>query len=121
MKVVRDLTINEVLYPCAGYVILKLIDKDPLPEILPGQFVEVRIDHTPSVFLRRPISVNFVDKSSNELWLNVHGIGDGTKYLEQLKKGDLVNCVFPLGKGFSMPENQNSKCLLVGGGVGTAP
>lgn len=103
------------------YVLLKLTDETPLPEILPGQFVEVRVDGSTSTFLRRPISVNFVDYENNLLWLLVATIGDGTRQLGCLKQGDVVNCVVPLGNGFTMPASGDAKVLLVGGGVGVAP
>lgn len=103
------------------YVLLKLTDETPLPEILPGQFVEVRVDGSTSTFLRRPISVNFVDYENNLLWLLVATIGDGTRQLGCLKQGDVVNCVVPLGNGFTIPASGDAKVLLVGGGVGVAP
>ena len=109
------------------HVLLKLTNDDALPEMCPGQFVEVRIDHSPSTFLRRPISINFVDLKRNELWLLVAAIGEGTRQLYQLKRGDTVNCLLPLGNGFTMPsahdhvESPVRKVLLVGGGVGVAP
>lgn len=87
--------------------------------MLPGQFVEVRVDNSPSTFLRRPISINYVDYDHNELWLLVAGIGDGTRHLCQLCAGDIVNCLLPLGNGFS--QVLHKKVLLVGGGVGVAP
>ena len=102
------------------YVLLRLTDENPLPEMLPGQFVEVRVDGSPNTFLRRPISVNFVDSGKNELWLLVATIGDGTRRLGQLQAGDKLNCVLPLGNGFTIPTEQK-KVLLVGGGVGVAP
>ena len=43
--------------------ILLVLHSDELPEIQPGQFVNVRVDHSPSTFLRRPISVHDVDES----------------------------------------------------------
>ena len=75
----------------------------------------------PHHFLRRPISINFVDYDTNELWLLVHAIGDGTRSMAASKVGDIINCVYPLGNGFTMPETDGRKVLLVGGGVGTAP
>ena len=83
--------------------------------------MEVRVDGSPSTFLRRPISINFVDRDSNELWLLVAAIGDGTRRLATLQKGDTLNCVLPLGNGFTMPSQPSQKVLLVGGGVGVAP
>ena len=89
--------------------------------MLPGQFVEVRVDGSETTFLRRPISINYVDKEQNELWLMVAMIGDGTRRLGELKAGDTVNCVLPLGNGFTMPQSREERVLLVGGGVGVAP
>ena len=93
----------------------------PLPEMCPGQFVEVKVEHEPNTMLRRPISINFVDRDRNELWLLVAMIGNGTRQLGNLQAGDYLNCVLPLGNGFSMPAEAGQKFLLVGGGVGVAP
>ena len=103
------------------HILIKLTDEKPLPEILPGQFVEVRVDHSPTTMLRRPISVNFVDYESNQLWLLVAMVGDGTRQLGTLKAGEHLNCVLPLGNGFTMPKSSSDRVLLVGGGVGVAP
>ena len=120
-KYLRDLTVAEKVKLNSRHVLLKLTQEDPLPDILPGQFVEVRVDDSPSTFLRRPISVNFVDRDANQLWLLIQIIGAGTKRLGALNEGDKVNVLFPLGNGFTMPENKQNKVLLVGGGVGVAP
>lgn len=37
-------------------------DNDTLPDMFPGQFVQVLVSNSGNVFLRRPISINFVDK-----------------------------------------------------------
>jgi dihydroorotate dehydrogenase electron transfer subunit len=103
-------------------VLLKLTHRERLPEMLPGQFVEVRVDGSPSTFLRRPISINFVDKEKNELWLLVATVGDGTRRLGELQPGDTLNCVLPLGNPFTLHASPVSfHPLLVGGGVGVAP
>ena len=119
-KYVLDLTVSSVEALSPKHVLIKLTDSKPLPEMTPGQFVEVRVDGAPSTFLRRPISINFVDRDSNELWLLVAAIGDGTRRLATLQKGDTLNCVLPLGNGFTMPSQPSQKVLLVGGGVGVA-
>ena len=114
-------TANVSLQP--NYTLLKLTSEETLPEMLPGQFVEVRVDGSPTTFLRRPISINFVDKAANELWLLIQLIGDGTKKMAQCVVGDLVNVMLPLGNSFTIPttDAEQTKLLLVGGGVGTAP
>lgn len=120
-KYILDLTVNSVEALSDKHVLIKLTDDKPLPEMLPGQFVEVRVDNTPSTFLRRPISINNVDYDHNELWLLVAAVGDGTRQLQKLQKGDRLNCMMPLGNSFTMPTDSSEKVLLVGGGVGVAP
>lgn len=121
-KYVKDLRVVAVEYPREGYVLLKLEPIDgEMPAMLPGQFVEVQVANSATTFLRRPISINFVDEETNQLWLLVHAIGDGTRALYESKVGDVINCVLPLGNGFSIPQQPGKKILLVGGGVGTAP
>lgn len=120
-KFILDLTVNSVEALSDKHVLIKLTDDKPLPEMLPGQFVEVRVDNSPSTFLRRPISINNVDYDRNELWLLVAAVGDGTRQLQKLQKGDHLNCMLPLGNSFTMPTDSTQKVLLVGGGVGVAP
>lgn len=120
-KFILDLTVTENLRLHINYVLLKLTSQSPLPEMLPGQFAEIRVDGSPSTFLRRPISINYVDRSRNEVWFLIQLIGDGTRRLAEATKGDIINIVLPLGNGFTMPQIPSDKLLLVGGGVGTAP
>lgn len=120
-KYILDLKVNSVEALSDKHVLIKLTHSEPLPEMLPGQFVEVRVDDSPSTFLRRPISINNVDYERNELWLLVAAVGDGTRRLQQLRSGDTLNCVLPLGNSFTLPEKPGAKMLLVGGGVGVAP
>ena len=120
-KYVSDLRVVSMEHITDKYVLIKLTQDERLPEVLPGQFVEVRVDGSPSTFLRRPISVNFVDYDANQLWLLVAAVGDGTRRLARLQTGDVLNCMFPLGNSFTMPAGKDEKVLLVGGGVGVAP
>lgn len=119
MKYILDLTVRSVERVHERYVLIRLTDDKPLPEMRPGQFVEVRVDDSPTTFLRRPISINFVDREQNELWLLVAAVGDGTRRLAALKEGTKLNCVLPLGNGWSQASDLHP--LLVGGGVGVAP
>ena len=122
-KYLLDLTVRAVERISEKHVLIRLTDEKPLPDMLPGQFVEVRVDGSATTFLRRPISINFVDHEQNELWLMVAMVGDGTRRLGELKAGDKLNCVLPLGNGFSWQSGKTAlnKALLVGGGVGVAP
>jgi dihydroorotate dehydrogenase electron transfer subunit len=117
-KVKETLTFNQ------NYCLLKLtLEDEPLPEFLPGQFVQIKINDSGKVFLRRPISVHYVDKKNHELWLLIQIVGAGTRYLSCMEPDDYVNLIYPLGNGFSIPEtpDKDKKMLLIGGGVGAAP
>ena len=120
-KVLVDLTIKEVQHVNANCVLLVMCSETPLPATLPGQFAELRVDNTPSVVLRRPISVHSFDAAKNEIGFLVQVVGDGTRWLASLKAGDKVNTLMPLGNGFTMPAESGGRYLLVGGGVGSAP
>jgi dihydroorotate dehydrogenase electron transfer subunit len=124
MKKMLDLVVTENNRLNQNYCLIKLTttDKSLLPDMYPGQFAEVRVDGSSTTYLRRPISVNFVDKARNELWLLVQAIGDGTRKMCEYKNGDIVNLLLPLGNKFAIPEdNSQQELLLIGGGVGTAP
>lgn len=120
-KYILDLEVRETVAVGKQFVLLRLTDSEPLPEMLPGQFVEVRVDNTPSVLLRRPISIHYYNKENNELGLLVQLVGDGTRWMATLKAGDTLNVVLPLGNGFTLPTSTDESPLLVGGGVGVAP
>ncbi len=121
-KYVLDLTVTQNIRLHDNYVLIKMTHENPLPEMVPGQFAEIRIDGSQTTYLRRPISIHFVDKEANEVWFLVQLVGDGTRQLAAVKTGDAVNVVLPLGNGYTLPQNPASVSpLLVGGGVGTAP
>ena len=101
-------------------VLLRLRAAQALPDIAPGQFAQVRVDGSPSTYLRRPISIHDVDVQRQEISLLVQQVGEGTRHLGNASVGDCLNMVFPLGNGYSLPE-AGEQVLLVGGGIGVAP
>lgn len=113
-----DLRVSAVEHINEKYVLIRLTDDNPLPEIIPGQFVEIKVEGSQTTFLRRPISIHYVDREKNELWLLVAVVGQGTRAMASLSAGDTMNLVLPLGNGFTISAR---KTLLVGGGVGVAP
>lgn len=118
------------------YALLKMTPDGTLPDMRPGQFVEVYPHALPMggdvsgeacgaciagvPLLRRPISINYVDKSSGTLWLLVAMIGPGTRRIGHATAGERLRCLCPLGCGFDMPA-AGERVLVVGGGVGVAP
>jgi dihydroorotate dehydrogenase electron transfer subunit len=120
-KFILDLTVKENRRLSDQYSLLILTSFEKLPEILPGQFAEVRVDGSSTTFLRRPFSIHYVDYELNELWLLIQVIGEGTKRLAELKDKETLNLIVPLGNSYSEPENKGANVLLIGGGCGVAP
>lgn len=120
-KICEDFLVQATEQLSDRHWLMRLRSSSTLPEMHPGQFVQVHIDDSPSTYLRRPISINMVDYERNEILLLVAAIGEGTRHLVRKKPGEKVNCLLPLGNGFTMPRSTDERVLLVGGGVGIAP
>jgi len=112
-KVVENRRINN------DYFVLNVESPQSLPDILPGQFVEIRVDNAPNTFLRRPISIYDIDIDRDIISMLFLIVGEGTAKLAELQPGDLLNMIYPLGNSFTVPSE--GPVLLVGGGVGVAP
>lgn len=120
-KICEDFLVQATEQLSDRHWLMRLRSSSTLPEMHPGQFVQVHIDDSPSTYLRRPISINMVDYERNEILLLVAAIGEGTRHLVRKKPGEKVNCLLPLGNSFTMPRSTDERFLLVGGGVGIAP
>ena len=94
---------------------------EPLEEIKAGQFVQVRVDDAQHTYLRRPISIHDVDYQNRTITLLVQRVGEGTNKMSDTEIGDTLNIIYPLGNGFTIPENNEGNVMLVGGGIGIAP
>jgi dihydroorotate dehydrogenase electron transfer subunit len=113
-KVIENKRLNK------DFFIIELKGNTKIPDLKPGQFIQVRVDGSPETFLRRPISVHDVDYIKNTLKILIQIAGKGTESLSKVTSGDNLNIIYPLGNSFSLPANDN-KILLVGGGCGIAP
>ena len=85
-------------------------------EAQPGQFAQVAAE---GFFLRRPISICDIDKENGTLRMVFEVRGKGTDKISELHKGDLIDIIAPLGRGFTVYEGKKAVC--VGGGIGTPP
>lgn len=88
----------------------------------PGQFVSV-YTKDPSKLLPRPISICEINKKHGTLRLvyRVTGEKTGTKEFSELKAGDTVPVIGPLGNGFPLEKAVGKKAFLMGGGIGVPP
>lgn len=102
-------------------MVLTPVDFATLPQIRPGQFVQVNVPDSKTTFLRRPISVCRVSHNNRELTLLIRRAGAGTEALCSMRPGSVLNVVLPLGNGFPTDFNAGQRVLLIGGGVGVAP
>lgn len=121
-KYVLDLQVTSVEHPSERYLLLVATDPNgALPKMAPGQFAQLRIDESKETFLRRPISLHYVDYEKNEVGFLVQKVGAGTASLWEKRPSSVLNAILPLGNGFTMPTSAGQSVLLVGGGVGIAP
>lgn len=79
-----------------------------------GQFVNIKV---PGKTLRRPISI--CDAGENTLRLVFQVKGEGTEIMSQMKVGDEVEILAPLGNGFEIKDGK--RYCFVGGGIGVPP
>jgi dihydroorotate dehydrogenase electron transfer subunit len=88
----------------------------------PGQFVMVKPPARRIPLLRRPFSVHNCLVKGGEIYgfeLLYKVVGQGTQALSEMKAGDVLDVLGPLGKGFFRSED-NREAFLVAGGVGVA-
>lgn len=88
-------------------------------QALPGQFVMVQTAPGQDPLLRRPFSIHQVfDNGNIQILFKV--VGRGTRIIANLKEGDSLSVLGPLGKGFRAVSPDSNICM-VGGGMGIAP
>lgn len=83
----------------------------------PGQFYMVKGWNGLDPFLPRPLSIS--DLESRKLKLLYEVKGRGTHIISELKKGDTLSLLGPLGNTFDLQEE--GKIALISGGIGIAP
>ncbi|MDR0308307.1 MAG: dihydroorotate dehydrogenase electron transfer subunit [Coriobacteriales bacterium] len=124
MKTVEDAIVDSNWQLAGDLWQLVLRSKSIPKQIEPGQFVHLRLGEKSEHILRRPLSVHdvFADQNGNFEYLSLvyQVVGEGTDYLTTFSKGDTLNLIGPLGRGWQPARGINS-ALLVGGGVGWVP
>ncbi|MGQ9812794.1 MAG: dihydroorotate dehydrogenase electron transfer subunit [Dissulfurimicrobium sp.] len=86
----------------------------------PGQFCMLSVNDNlrSDPLLHRPFSI-FDAKDTGEVLFLYKIMGRGTNILSQKKKGDFLNAIGPLGRGFRLDSSEHH--ILAGGGMGAAP
>lgn len=112
VKILENKKINEKYYKLI-FASAKLSTN-----VVPGQFLHMKISQGNDPYLRRPFSYYRVSGSKVEVLYEV--LGRGTQILSGKKKGDTLKVMGPLGKGFSGKIGKKKR-ILVAGGVGVPP
>jgi dihydroorotate dehydrogenase electron transfer subunit len=97
---------------------LKLFVPEIASVIKPGEFLNVKVSDSSFPLLRRPFSICDVEGDHIFLMFNIYG--EGTKILAHKQKGELVDLLGPLGKGFNL-EGDFDTAIIAAGGLGVAP
>jgi dihydroorotate dehydrogenase electron transfer subunit len=84
----------------------------------PGEFAQLRCGPGPGPLLRRPFSVAWVEAERCSFVFEV--VGAGTRLLAEMRRGDLLDSLGPLGRGFSVGV-ASGRVVCVSGGLGCAP
>jgi dihydroorotate dehydrogenase electron transfer subunit len=99
--------------------------------VRPGQFIMLKcveqVDENP--LLRRPFTIFDIHRNGRSgkpagLELLIKDVGTGTRKLAQVRPGQILDCLGPLGHGFQVSsemKNRVATACLVAGGVGIAP
>lgn len=101
----------------AGYRLLVVKAPGMAPQLVPGQFVHVKVPALEKSALRRPFSV--FNAEDGRVCILYKTVGRGTAALNAAKVGETLEIIGPLGHGF--PVKCDGAALLVGGGYGVAP
>jgi len=100
------------------YWLLRVRAPEIVRQAQPGQFVSVGVE-APHTLLRRPFAIAGVDPEGSAFDVVVAVVGSGSAWLASQHPGRALDVVGPLGKGFAVPSAP-VRCVLVGGGYGTA-
>jgi dihydroorotate dehydrogenase electron transfer subunit len=84
-----------------------------------GQFVHARTADFSGLVLRRPFSINTLNRSSGEITIHFRITGKGTEWLARTRPGETVEMLGPLGRPFEL-DSRTRHVLLVAGGLGMA-
>ncbi len=82
----------------------------------PGQFANILVE---GKTLRRPISICGFSREAGTVRFVFEVRGEGTEIMSQMKEGQSMDLLAPLGNGFDIDPAE--KAVFVGGGIGVPP
>jgi dihydroorotate dehydrogenase electron transfer subunit len=127
----KKVTIKNIIDLGKRNYLLTLKAPEQAQLVRPGQFVMLKcvenVEENP--LLRRPFTVFNIHKQPRSgrpagVELLVKDVGVGTHRLVQSRRGQILNCLGPQGRGFQISSEMRNRieiACLVAGGVGIAP
>lgn len=97
---------------------MKLKLAAPIKEIRAGQFLTVSTGDR-SRLLKRPFGIEWYNEAKDEVAFCYQVVGNGTEALKEMKPGEVLEAVLPLGNGFFLDKEH--EVALIGGGAGVFP
>jgi len=85
----------------------------------PGHFVHIKIP-SQEILFRRPMSVAGASVEDKSIQVIVKILGRGTSIMSNMRAGEKINVLGPLGVPFTLPP-KNKKIIIAAGGVGVPP
>lgn len=116
-------TVKVISQECLAEGIFSMwIEAEAAAAANPGQFLSLYTNDA-SKLLPRPISICEIDKENERLRVvyRVTGENTGTEQFSQMKEGDTLKVMGPLGNGFPIERAKGKKVFLMGGGIGVPP
>lgn len=87
----------------------------------PGQFIHIKVPRE-DLLLRRPISLNQINKKAKTCTIIYRVEGEGTKIFSELVVGNTLDVMGPLGNGFPINSVEAGQlAYIIGGGIGIPP
>lgn len=102
--------------PLAADIFKFTIKLEKMPDINPGQFLNVKV---PGFVLRRPFGISSFDTKNKTIDFCFQIRGEGTRVLAKATLGTQFDILLPLGNGF--PTDKYKKVMIIGGGIGVFP
>jgi dihydroorotate dehydrogenase electron transfer subunit len=110
-KILDNQEIAKSIFKC------RFATKEIYKTSLPGNFLNISIIEPSAHLLKRPFGIYNIQNNEIEIVYRVRG--KVTQRLSDLKAGNLIEVLGPLGNNFTVPKNK--KILILAGGLGVAP
>ncbi len=96
----------------------KFRSKEIALRLIPGNFVHIRVSRHYDPLFRRAMSIHDCDGDTFTIFFRV--VGKGTRILSQVREGETIDILGPLGNGFEQPLS-GERVIMVSGGTGLPP